>query len=51
MTEGISLFLTRDLPEIILIKQGNAPQIVRGSVPTDYFNTPQRRENNYGKIN
>lgn len=40
MTEGISLFLSRDLPEVILLKNDDAPKVVRSNVRTDYLNTP-----------
>ncbi len=43
MTEGISLFLSRDLPEVILTKENAVPQIVRDSIRTDYLNTPKAR--------
>ena len=40
MTEGISLFLSRDLPEVILLKYDEAYKVVRSNVPTDCLNTP-----------
>lgn len=40
MTEGISLFLSRDLPEVILLKNNEAYKVVRSNVPTDCLNTP-----------
>lgn len=38
MTEGISLFLSRDLPEVIKIKEDNNLELVRNNVPTYKFN-------------
>ena len=40
MTEGISLFLSRDLPEVILLKHDGTYRVVRSNVPTDSLNTP-----------
>lgn len=40
MTEGISLFLSRDLPEILLRKQDGIIVTVRGHMMTDTLNTP-----------
>ena len=39
VTEGLGLFLSRDLPKVILWHNG-APQLVRGAVPTYPLNTP-----------
>ena len=40
MTEGISLFLSRDLPEIVLRKQDGSFTTVRRHTMTDTLNTP-----------
>ena len=39
VTEGLGLFLSRDLPQIVLWQNG-APQLVRGFTPTHPLNTP-----------
>lgn len=39
VTEGLGLFLSRDLPGIVLWQNG-APQLVRGLTPTHPINTP-----------
>ena len=39
-TEGMSLFLSRDLPRIYLIDSQGIPQLVRSSIETSAFNTP-----------
>ena len=41
ITEGISLFLSRDLPKVVLIDENGAARIVRGSQQTEALNTPQ----------
>jgi diaminopimelate decarboxylase len=41
MTEGISLFLSRDLPSVVLVKADGTAQLVRQQVPTYPLNTPQ----------
>ena len=38
MTEGISLFLSRDLPYIIKIKENNEIEVVRNNIPTYNLN-------------
>ena len=40
MTEGISLFLSRNLPEVVLLKEDGSPLTVRGHLQTDTFNIP-----------
>ncbi len=40
MTEGISLFLSRDLPEIVLVKEDGSYLSVRNQIATDILNTP-----------
>lgn len=39
MTEGISLFLSRALPRVVLVQPDGAPVLVREAVSTDRFNT------------
>lgn len=39
VTEGLGLFLSRDLPQVLLWQNG-APQLVRGETPTYPINTP-----------
>ena len=39
VTEGLGLFLSRDLPQIVLWQNG-APQLVRALTPTHPLNTP-----------
>lgn len=41
MTEGISLFLSRDLPKVVYALTDGSCKQVRGSIPTDPLNTPQ----------
>ena len=38
MTEGISLFLSRDLPYVIKIKENNEIELVRNNLPTYKLN-------------
>ncbi len=40
ITEGISLFLSRDLPEVVLIKENGTTLTVRDHLQTEIFNTP-----------
>lgn len=40
MTEGISLFLSRDLPEVVLLKEDGSSLTVRGHLQTDALNIP-----------
>ena len=40
-TEGVSLFLSRDLPAVYLADGEGAPHLVRSRIETDYLNTPQ----------
>ena len=40
VTEGLGLFLSRDLPQVILWQDG-APHLVRGTTPTHPLNTPK----------
>ncbi len=40
MTEGMSLFLSRDLPEIILLNEDKTCTVVRKPLATGEFNTP-----------
>ncbi len=40
MTEGISLFLTRDLPEVLLLQEGGKLQVVRERFQTEALNRP-----------
>ena len=40
MTEGISLFLSRDLPAVVVIGEDGAPTLVRDALRTDIINTP-----------
>ena len=50
-TEGISLFLSRDLPKVI-IKNNNTYQLVRDNIETYKLNFPKAvRSDNNGKIN
>ena len=39
-TEGISLFLSRDLPGVVVIDRAGVPRCVRGALRTDGLNTP-----------
>lgn len=50
MTEGISLFLSRALPAVVLLKDGE-PQLVRKPLETNFINTPnyESEENENGK--
>ena len=34
MTEGISLFLSRDLPRVICLRENGDVELLRGAVPT-----------------
>lgn len=38
MTEGISLFLSRDLPSVLKIKENNEIEVARKNLPTYKFN-------------
>ena len=50
MTEGISLFLSRALPRVVLLRPDGAPVLVREAVPTDRLNTSDyERTNQDGK--
>lgn len=50
MTEGISLFLSRALPRIVLLRAEGAPLLVREALPTDRINTSHyERMNHHGK--
>ena len=40
MTEGLSLFLSRDLPEVILLHEDGSYTVVRNSLPINELNTP-----------
>ena len=40
MTEGISLFLSRDLPKVVVLKHDGEPVLVRDGLRTDIINTP-----------
>ncbi|WP_102371503.1 diaminopimelate decarboxylase family protein [Enorma phocaeensis] len=40
MTEGISLFLSRDLPKVVVLKHDGEPVLVREGLRTDIINTP-----------
>lgn len=42
MTEGISLFLSRDLPAVVAIDASGHAHLDRAAVPTHPFNTPRR---------
>ncbi len=41
MTEGISLFLSRELPGIVLLNEDGSFRTVRKKIPVDAFNTPE----------
>lgn len=41
MTEGISLFLSRALPAVVLLRDGGEAQLVRGTLETYKMNMPQ----------
>jgi diaminopimelate decarboxylase len=41
MIEGISLFLSRDLPQVLLLGEDGVPRQVRQGVPTYPLNTPE----------
>ena len=50
MTEGISLFLSRALPRVVLLLPDGAPLLVREALATDRLNTPDyERTKYYGK--
>ena len=50
MTEGISLFLSRAQPRIVLLRAEGAPLLVREALPTDRINTSHyERMNHHGK--
>ena len=38
MTEGISLFLSRDLPAVLKIKENKEIEVARENLPTYKFN-------------
>lgn len=42
MTEGISLFLTRDLPRVLMRTEKGELRELRGRIETDQLNTPQQ---------
>ncbi len=42
ITEGIYLFLSRDLPKVFFYQQGKELQLVRGAIGTDNLNSIQR---------
>lgn len=41
MTEGISLFLSRDLPRVVIVDADGRSRLVREDIRTDPFNTPR----------
>ena len=41
MTEGISLFLSRDIPAVYLLHENGELRCVREAIPTEYFNLPK----------
>lgn len=41
MTEGISLFLSRALPAVVLLREGGKAELVRGALETYKMNMPQ----------
>ena len=43
-TEGIALFLSRDLPKILLRKEDGEIHVLRDSIDTDLLNTPNYHE-------
>lgn len=47
MTEGISLFLSRALPRIVLLQQDGRPLLVRDALPTDEINSPSYERTDY----
>lgn len=52
MTEGMALFLSRDLPAIYLLYENGEAKCVRSSFETHLLNTPRYERNlNNGKIN
>lgn len=51
MTEGIALFLSRDLPKIILFDRRSGPAVVREPIAADILNTPSIGGDIDGKIN
>lgn len=40
-TEGIALFLSRELPGVVLLHEDGRPETVRTHIPSEPFNTPQ----------
>ena len=40
MTEGMALFLSRDLPGVVLVDGQGRAQLARDHLPTDPLNTP-----------
>ncbi len=47
MTEGISLFLSRALPRIVLLMPDGRPLLVRDALPTDEINSPHYERTDY----
>ena len=41
-TEGMSLFLSRDLPRVAVIAEDGSTRLVRGNIPTSTLNSPQK---------
>ena len=39
-TEGISLFLSRDLPRVLVVDRSGEARLVRDALPTDPLNSP-----------
>ncbi len=46
MTEGISLFLSRDLPAVVLFQCNGTPLLVRGHISTAFLNAPDYERSN-----
>jgi len=44
MTEGMSLFLSRDLPRVYLYNAENGPRLVRDRFETSVLNTPRNKQ-------
>ena len=41
MAEGISLFLSRELPAVWLLPENGRPLLARAPIQTEFFNTPR----------
>ena len=44
VTEGISLFLSRNLPSVVLLKENDEIELLRSSIPTYKLNFKEERK-------